>query len=192
MTIYDIILLAIGLSADAFAVSLCKGVAIKGVRLKHCIIVGLWFGGFQGLMPVIGYFAGSTFEHLVSQFAPWIAFVLLALIGGNMIREALSREEEECEDCTLGFKTMLMMAVATSIDALTVGITFSVTLDSIVRMFMASGIIALVTGVLSAIGAKIGSISGTWAKDKAELLGGTVLILLGLKILLEGLGIINL
>ena len=192
MSIYDILLLALGLSADAFAVALCKGTALKKVKLKHCLIVGLWFGGFQGLMPVIGYFAGSTFSQYVSKFAPYIAFVLLGLIGGNMIKEALSKDDDdECADCTLGFKTMLMMAIATSIDALSVGVTFSVTLDSIAHMFMSSGVIAVVTFIISAIGVKIGSVSGTWAKDKAELIGGTVLILLGLKILLEGLGVIN-
>lgn len=193
MSIYDILLLAIGLSADAFAISLCKGMALKKVKLSHMCILGLWFGGFQGLMPIIGYFAGSTFEHLVSRFAPWIAFVLLALIGGNMIKEALSKDDDcQCKDGTLEFKTMFGMAVATSIDALTVGVTFSVTLNGILNVLSAAGIIGAITFVVSAVGVKIGSVGGAWAKDKAEMLGGTVLILLGIKILLDGLGIINL
>lgn len=193
MSIYDILLLAIGLSADAFAISLCKGMALKKVKLSHMCILGLWFGGFQALMPAVGYFIGSTFEHLVRQFAPWIAFVLLLLIGANMIRESLSKDDEdECDCDTLGFKTMFGMAVATSIDAMTVGVTFSVTLNGVLEMLFAAGIIGVITFVMSAVGAKIGSVGGAWAKDRAEMLGGTVLILLGIKILLEGLGIINL
>ncbi len=193
MSIYDILLLAIGLSADAFAISLCKGMALKKVKLSHMCILGLWFGGFQALMPAIGYFIGSTFEHLVRRFAPWIAFVLLLLIGVNMIRESLSKEDDrESDSDAMGVKTLFGMAVATSIDALTVGVTFSVTLNSIPEMLFAAGIIGIVTFVMSSLGAKIGSVGGAWAKDRAGILGGTVLILLGIKILLEGLGIINL
>ena len=124
MSISELLLIAVGLSMDAFAVSICKGLATKKVGVKHMLIVGLWFGGFQALMPLIGYFLGSTFEEYITRFDHWVAFVLLALIGGNMIREALSGEEEKAND-SLGVREMLTLAVATSIDALAVGVTFA-------------------------------------------------------------------
>ena len=124
MSIAEIIILAVSLSMDAFAVALCKGLALKKITFKNCLIVGAWFGAFQGLMPLIGYLLGNTFAEKITSIDHWIAFILLALIGGNMIKESLSKEEECCDD-SLGFKTMLVMAIATSIDALAVGVTFA-------------------------------------------------------------------
>ncbi len=174
---------------DAFAVSVCKGLASGKPGAKHYLAVGLWFGGFQALMPAIGYFLGATFEKYITAFDHWIAFVLLCLIGGNMIREALSGEEESA-DASIGFRVMLTMAVATSIDALAVGISFGVLPD--VSLPAAVSLIGVTTCLLSMLGLKIGSVFGTRYKTKAEITGGTILILIGLKILLEHLGILNL
>lgn len=187
MGIAELLLLAIGLSMDAFAVSVCKGLAMKKISLKEILVVGLWFGGFQMLMPIAGYYLGSTFASYIDQYDHWIAFVLLVLIGVNMIRESLSKEEEEVK-ADLSVKTMFLMAVATSIDALAVGITFAF-LN--VNVFSSGAIIGLTTFAISAVGVKIGNVFGTKYKSKAELAGGAVLILLGLKILLEGLQIIS-
>lgn len=190
MGVFEIILLAVSLSMDAFAVALCKGLALKKINLKSCLIVGAWFGSFQGLMPLIGYLLGNTFADKITSIDHWIAFVLLAIIGGNMVKEAFDKDEE-CVNCSLGAKTMLLMAIATSIDALAVGVSFAFTeFKPAWFVYVAFILIAVITCGLSSAGVKIGNIFGTKYKSKAELAGGIVLILLGLKILLEGLGII--
>lgn len=186
MGIIELFILAVGLSMDAFAVSVCKGLSLGKIKIKHMCIAGLWFGGFQALMPLIGYLLGSSFSELVAKYDHWIAFVLLALIGGNMIKEALGKKEDSMDD-SMGFKTMLLLAIATSIDALAVGVTFAF-LD--VSIIPAISFIGVVTFVLSAIGVKAGSLFGYKYKSKAELCGGIILILLGIKILLEGVGIL--
>lgn len=173
---------------DAFAVAVCKGLALKKVRLRHCIKAGLWFGGFQALMPLIGYFCGYWFRDYISAFDHWIAFALLAILGAKMIKEALSDKDEET-DSAMDFKNMLVLAVATSIDALAAGISFAF-LD--VNIWWAIGFIGCITFVLSGIGIKIGSIFGAKFKSKAEILGGLILILMGVKILLEHLEILSL
>ena len=180
------LMLAVGLAMDAFAVSVCKGLALGRIKLKHAAIVGAWFGGFQALMPLLGYLLGSTLSQLVSEVDHWIACGLLAIIGGNMVRESLIRcDDEELPDPSLSPKKMLMPAIATSIDALAVGVTFAF-LD--VPVLLAAGIIGVTTFLLSALGVKLGSLFGAKYKSKAELVGGIVLIILGLKILAEGLG----
>ena len=184
MTILELFILAVGLSMDAFAVAVCKGLAIGRIRWKHVLIVGLWFGGFQALMPLIGYLLGSSFAEYIAAVDHWIAMILLTLIGANMIRESQDRDPEHVNP-SLGVKTMFIMAVATSIDALAVGVTFAF-LE--VRILPAVSFIGVITFLLSALGVKIGSIFGTKYKSKAELLGGIILILLGIKILLEHLG----
>ena len=181
MSISELLLIAVGLSMDAFAVSICKGLATKKVGVKHMFIVGLWFGGFQALI-------GSTFEEYITRFDHWVAFVLLALIGGNMIREALSGEEEKAND-SLGVREMLTLAVATSIDALAVGVTFALLPG--VNIAAAVSFIGVITFVISAAGIKVGNAFGAKCKSKAGLAGGVILILIGLKILLEHLGVIN-
>lgn len=189
MGIIELLLIAIGLSMDAFAVSVCKGLAMKKVTLKELCIVGLWFGGFQALMPAIGHLLGSAFEKYITPIDHWVAFVLLVFIGANMIKEALSKDEEEADD-SLGFKTMLIMAIATSIDALAVGITFAFLIETISYLIFAISAIGITTFLLSALGVKIGNIFGVKYKSKAELAGGIILILLGIKILLEHLGML--
>ena len=184
MTILELFILAVGLSMDAFAVAVCKGLAIGRIKWRHALIVGLWFGGFQALMPLVGYVLGSSFAAYIAAVDHWIAMILLTLIGANMIRESRDRDPEHVNP-SLGFKTMLVMAVATSIDALAVGVTFAF-LE--VQVLPAVSFIGVVTFLLSALGVKIGSIFGTKYKSKAELAGGVILILLGLKILLEHLG----
>ena len=188
MSISELLLIAVGLSMDAFAVSICKGLATKKVGVKHMLIVGLWFGGFQAIMPTIGYLLGSTFEQYITAVDHWIAFVLLCFIGGNMIREALSKDEEKL-DASFSFKTMLLLAIATSIDALAVGITFALLPD--VNIVAAVLFIGATTFILSVTGLKVGNVFGTKYKSKAELAGGIILILIGTKILLEHLGVIN-
>ena len=189
MGIIELILIAIGLSMDSFAVSVCKGLAAPELKTKHYLITGLWFGGFQALMPTIGYFLGSTFEKYITQIDHWVAFILLAVIGINMIKEAFS-EDTEPADSSFAAKTMFVMAVATSIDALAVGITFAFMLESYMYLLFAVSSIGLITFLLSMLGIKIGNIFGTRYKSKAELAGGIILILIGLKILLEGVGAI--
>lgn len=185
---FTLFILAVGLSMDAFAVAICKGLAMKKMSWKNAVIVGLWFGGFQALMPAIGYFLGVQFADKITAIDHWIAFGLLALIGGNMVREALSKEEEEAS-ASMDVKTMFIMAVATSIDALAVGITFAF-LDQ--NMPVAVSLIGVTTFLLSMAGVKIGSVFGAKYKAKAEFAGGLILILLGLKILLEHLDILKL
>ncbi len=187
MGIIELLLIAIGLSMDAFAVSVCKGLAMKKVTVKELCIVGLWFGGFQALMPAIGHLLGSAFEKYITPIDHWVAFVLLVFIGANMIKEALAKDEEEADD-SLGFRTMLIMAIATSIDALAVGITFAFLIETISYLIFAISAIGVTTFLLSALGVKIGNIFGVKYKSKAELAGGVILILLGIKILLEHLG----
>ncbi|MBE5781819.1 MAG: manganese efflux pump [Clostridiales bacterium] len=187
MDMLTLFLTALGLSMDAFAVSICKGLALKKVTLKNAGTVGLWFGGFQALMPLIGYLIGAQFKDSIMAYDHWIAFVLLAVIGGNMIREALSKKEEECPDCALSVKAMLPLAIATSIDALAVGVTFAFLS---VNIWWAISFIGVITCVLSMGGVKMGSLFGSRYEKKAELLGGGILILMGLKILLEHLGIL--
>lgn len=181
-------ILAVGLSMDAFAVSVCKGLAMKKMSWKSAAIVGLWFGGFQALMPAIGYFLGIRFADKIEAVDHWIAFVLLAVIGGNMIREAFSKGEEKAS-ADLDVKTMFVMAVATSIDALAVGITFAFLRQD---MPLAVTLIGVTTFSLSAAGVWIGSLFGVKYKAKAEFTGGAILVLLGLKILLEHLDILKL
>ena len=185
MSIVELFILAVGLSMDAFAVSVCKGLAMERATMKKAGIVGLWFGGFQALMPLIGYFLGSQFASYVSEIAPWIAFALLVFIGGNMIKETLGSDEEE-GDSSLAPGKMFILAIATSIDALAVGVTFAFLKVNIIA---AVSFIGVVTFVCSAIGVKIGNIFGSRYKKKAEIAGGVILIVLGIKILLEGLGV---
>lgn len=184
MGIVELFILAVGLSMDAFAVSVCKGLAMKKCDLKKAAICGVWFGGFQALMPTIGYLVGYQFRTYISAFDHWIAFILLGIIGANMVKESLSKEENDADD-SLGVKTMFLMAVATSIDALVVGITFALLPDT--NIFAAVSFIGVVTLILSMIGAKIGNLFGAKYKSKAELAGGVILILLGTKILVEHL-----
>ncbi len=186
MSILSLFILAVGLSMDAFAVSMCKGLAMQKIKLKHCVICGVWFGGFQALMPLIGYLLGRNFRSYITKFDHWIAFVLLGFIGGNMVREALSKDEEDEDDASLDVKTMFLMAVATSIDALAVGVNFAFLPDT--NIWAAVSFIGVITFTLSCFGVKIGSIFGTKFKSKAEIFGGVILILLGIKILLEHLG----
>ena len=185
MGLAELLILAIGLSMDAFAVSICKGLSIGKINIKHMFIAGLWFGGFQALMPLIGYILGSMFADKVTKYSHWIAFILLLFIGGNMVKEALGDEEEV--DASMKPKEMLLLAIATSIDALAVGVSFAFLKVNIIA---AVSFIGVVTFVFSGVGIGIGSIFGAKYKSKAELAGGVVLILLGLKILLQGLGII--
>ena len=186
MDLLTLLTLAVGLAMDAFAVSICKGLAMREKVLKKGIIVGLWFGGFQALMPTIGFFLGTQFIDQITSIDHWIAFVLLGLIGINMVKEALSNDEEQADD-SIAVKEMFMFAVATSIDALAVGITFAFLNVHIVS---AASMIGVCTFLISFAGVKIGNIFGTKYKSKAELAGGIILILLGFKILFEHLHIL--
>ena len=172
---------------DAFAVAICTGLSIRTLRGRDAVTVGLYFGIFQAVMPLIGYLLGSTFAELISSVDHWVAFVLLGLIGGNMVRESLDREGEHC-DPSLRFRDMSVLALATSIDALAVGVTFAFLR---VDLLPAVSFIGIITFTLSALGVQIGHVFGAKFKSKAELLGGIVLILMGLKILLEHLGILG-
>ena len=185
MTIAELFLLAVGLAMDAFAVSICKGLALPRIKIRQALIVGLWFGGFQALMPLLGYLLGSQFAAYIENVDHWIAFILLALIGGNMIRE--SRGDADAADASLSLRAMLPLAVATSIDALAVGVTFAFLA---VRVLPAVCLIGAVTLVLSMVGVKLGNLFGSRWRSRAELVGGIILVLLGLKILLEHLGIL--
>lgn len=191
MGIGELLLLALGVSMDAFAVSICKGLALKRATLKEGLTCGLWFGGFQALMPTIGFFLGTLFAEAIEAIDHWVAFVLLAIIGINMLKEAL--EQEDCCCCEehnadLSVKTMFVMAVATSIDALAVGI--SLAMAGNVNIWMAAILIGLFTCGMSAMGVKIGNVFGSRFEKKAQLAGGIILILIGLRILLEHLGIL--
>lgn len=186
MNFVELLIIAIGLSMDAFAVSIGKGLSVTKIKLSHALKVGLWFGGFQALMPLIGYLLGSTFADIVSAYDHWVAFVLLALIGGNMIKEAFEKDDEcDCnkkEKNSFGFVTMFTLAVATSIDALAIGVTFAFFKVAIIPAIITIGI---TTFLFSVAGLKIGHIFGCKYKSHAELFGGVILILIGLKILLE-------
>ena len=180
----ELALIGVGLSMDAFAASVCKGLCMRRASLKNVLTIGVFFGGFQALMPLIGYFLGSFFADMITKYAHWIAFVLLIIIGGNMLKEAMG--EDEKVDACMDAKEMFLLAIATSIDALAVGVTFAFLKVQIVP---AVSFIGCVTFVCSAIGVKIGSIFGSKYRSKAEFCGGVILILIGLKILLNGLGI---
>ncbi len=181
-------MLGVGVSMDAFAVSICKGLSAGKVNIRHMGIAGAWFGGFQALMPLIGYFIGSLFHVYIEKFDHWIAFILLAAIGINMLKEAFSSEDNEQTDSSFGFKTMLIMALATSIDALAVGVALA--MEGNTNIVLSVSIIGITTFLFSAAGVKIGSIFGEKFKKKAEIFGGAILIFLGIKILAEHLGIL--
>lgn len=187
MEIYEILLIGIGLAMDAFAVSICKGLSMKKMNWKNAVIIALYFGVFQALMPLIGYFLGMTFESIVTTFDHWVAFALLTLIGGGMIKESFDDEDDKKND-RVDFKTMVVLAIATSIDALAVGITFAF-FD--VNIVLAVSIIGIITFIISVLGVKIGNRFGDKYQNKAQLMGGIILVLLGFKILLEHLGIIS-
>lgn len=185
MHFIEIVMIGIGLSMDAFAVSICKGLSTRKLQFKHALICGGYFGFFQGLMPLIGYILGVQFKERIENIDHWIAFILLGFIGINMLREAF--EEEETVSCNFSFKAMLPLAIATSIDALAIGVTFAF-LN--VDILYAISIIAIITFVISMMGVKIGHVFGLKYKAKAEMAGGIILILIGCKILLEHLGIL--
>ncbi len=186
MELITLIVIAIGLAMDAFAVSIGKGLSVRRIEPRHTMSVGLWFGGFQALMPLVGYFLGVSFASLVQNIDHWIAFILLGIIGVNMIREATAKEECECEKATSDFSSrkMLLLAIATSIDALAVGVSFAFLG---VNIWQAVVMIGVITMILSMIGLRIGNIFGCRYKSKAELFGGCVLLLMGCKILIEHL-----
>ena len=192
MGILEMFILAVGLSMDAFTVSVCKGLCMKKATLKSQAICGAWFGGFQGLMPLIGFFLGTLFAESIQAFDHWVAFGLLALIGANMLKEAFSEETvDSCDidgEADLSFKSMFVMAVATSIDALAVGISLAMAGD--VNIWIAVAFIGIITFILSAVGVKVGHMFGSRFEKKAQFCGGIILILLGFKILLEHLGVL--
>lgn len=186
MGLIELFILAVGLSMDAFAVSVCKGLAMERVTWRRAVVPGLWFGAFQGLMPLLGWLLGSRFAQYITAVDHWIAFALLVILGVNMLREARRADDGEA-DASLGVKTMFAMAVATSIDALAVGITFAfLTVDIVPAVCF----IACVTFVISTLGVKVGALFGDRLQAKAEALGGIILIVLGLKILLEHVGVL--
>lgn len=198
MGIIELFLIAVGLSMDAFAVSVCKGLSAGKVRLRHALIAGVWFGGFQALMPLVGFLLANSFYQVIEVFDHWIAFVLLLIIGGNMIKEALSSGEEETSD-DLSCRAMVLLAIATSIDALAAGISLLavvelplITAEGInwSSVWVAVSLIGVITFGLSALGVKLGNRFGARYEKKAELLGGVILVVLGTKILLEHLGVL--
>ena len=183
MASFTIFMTAFALSMDAFAVSVGKGLSIEKLKIKDALIVGLWFGLFQAIMPLIGYFLGASFSRFIEAIDHWIAFILLAFIGACMIKESFSKEDEKL-DASLSFKKMLPLAISTSIDALAAGVTFALTDQNI---WLAISLIGVITMILSAVGVKIGNLFGEKYKSKAEFVGGVILILMGIKILIEGL-----
>ena len=190
MSILELLLIAVGLSMDAFAVSVCKGLATRQLRWRHYLIIGAWFGGFQALMPSIGYLLGSTFESYITAVDHWVAFFLLCLIGGSMVKEALSKDGEAgADNSSFAVRPILVLAIATSIDALAVGVTFALLPG--VSIVAAVSFIGATTFLLSAAGLKAGNVFGLRYKSRAELTGGIILILMGGKILLEHLGILT-
>ena len=192
MQLWELFIIAVGLSMDAFAVAICKGLSVPKVKPCHTLLTGLWFGGFQALMPLIGFYLGTLFADAIQAIDHWVAFVLLGIIGINMLKEAFESECDCCEcqggDADLSLRTMFLMAVATSIDALAVGI--SLAMAGNVDIFAAVALIGLFTFGMSAMGVKIGNVFGSRFEKKAQLAGGVILILLGVKILLEHLGIL--
>lgn len=183
MSLLELFIIAVGLSMDAFAVSVCKGLSMRSMHAKHALIIGLYFGSFQAGMPLIGYLLGVNFQQAITAYDHWIAFLLLGLIGFSMIKEALFGEEESC-DASIAFSSMVVLAVATSIDALAVGVTFAFLQ---VQILPAIAFIGCTTFILSVIGVKVGTVFGCKYKSRAELFGGTVLIIMGCKILIEHL-----
>lgn len=192
MTLVEIFLVGVGLSMDAFAVAICKGLAMPRVNRKRTLLIGLYFGVFQAVMPLTGWLLGSQFARRVTKMAPWIAFVLLAWIGGSMIRESLStkEKEEKAEPAELRHRELLMLAIATSIDALAVGVSFSM-VELTVPIYAAAALIGCTTFAISVAGVFVGNLFGARYKNRAEFVGGAILILIGLKILLEHLGVIS-
>ena len=186
MSVPELFILAVGLSMDAFAVSVCKGLSMQKMRMKNALTVGIYFGGFQALMPAIGYFLGAYFQNTIAAYDHWIAFILLGIIGGNMIRESLNQEEESC-DASIAMREMLILAIATSIDALAVGITFAFLNVGIIGAVL---VIGVTTFCFSVAGVQIGNVVGAKYRSKAEIAGGVILILMAVKILLEHLGVI--
>lgn len=184
--IIELIILSIGLAMDAFAVSICKGLAMSKMNWKKAGIIGVYFGIFQALMPLIGYLLGISFQEQITNIDHWIAFILLAIIGINMIKEAISKDDDKQND-SIKFKDMLILAIATSIDALAIGITFAFLK---VNIWLAISLIGIITFIISIAGVKIGNIFGDKYEKKAELAGGIILILLGVKILLEHLNVL--
>lgn len=192
MGFLDIFLIGVALSMDAFSVSVCKGLSVKKVQTKHLLLCGAYFGGFQFLMPVIGYFLGAGFKDVLEQVDHWVAFGLLTLIGLNMIRAAIfEKKDDNTADASFAVPVMLSMALATSIDALAVGVSFSMSNERI-NVWLAAALIGVITFVLSALGVKFGSKIGEKFEKSATIVGGAVLVLLGLKILLTDLGVISL
>ena len=189
MNLIELVLIAVGLSMDAFSVSICKGLTAKRFSWRMALICGLWFGLFQALMPIIGYFLGAQFQEMIEAYDHWIAFGLLFLIGANMIREAVWGKKEESENNgSLDFKTMFLLAIATSIDALAVGVSFACIQE---KLWSSVIIIGITTFLFSVLGVKIGHVFGSKYEKSAGILGGIILILIGLKILLEHLGVIS-
>ena len=186
MGLWELFVIAVGLSMDAFAVAVCKGLSLRKIKIRHGVLAGVYFGGFQAVMPLIGYFLGRYFESLIKGIDHWVVFILLSLIGINMIKESFGKGEEQ--GCGFDIGTMLPLAVATSIDALAVGITFAILPD--VNVYAAVSFIGITTFILSVAGIYIGNIFGTKYKSKAEFFGGIALIAMGLKILFEHLGVI--
>lgn len=187
MSTWELFIIAVGLSMDAFAVSICKGLSVQKVSLRHAACAGLWFGGFQALMPFLGWLLGVQFQAIIERFDHWIAFVLLVALGINMIHEARADEEEECSNSSFAWRVMLPLAVATSIDALAVGVTFAFLRVDILPAVLFIGV---VTFLFSAIGVRLGSVFGSRYETIAQIFGGIILILMGCKILLEHLGIL--
>ncbi len=185
MSIFELFIIAVGLSMDALAVSICKGLSMQKMQLKNALIVGFYFGGFQAGMPALGYLLGARFQDSIAAYDHWIAFILLGMIGINMIREALNQEEESC-DASIAMKDMVVLAVATSIDALAVGVTFAFLK---VELLPAVSVIGITTFLLSAAGVKIGTVFGCRYKSRAELAGGCILVLMGAKILMDHLSL---
>ena len=188
MGFLELFLIGVGLSMDAFAVAICQGLSMTRIKWGHALTVGLYFGGFQALMPLLGWVLGSQFSGYIQQYDHWVAFVLLSFIGGNMLKEGFSKDTETT-DSSFGVSAMAVLAVATSIDALAVGITFALLPD--VNIIAAVCFIGAITFIISGIGLKVGNVFGLKYKNKAEIAGGIILILIGIKILLEHLGVIN-
>ena len=192
MGIVELLVLAVGVSMDAMAVSVCKGLAMKKATFRNAMTCGIWFGGFQALMPLAGFYLGTIFADAIEKFDHWVAFVLLAIIGINMLKEALEKGDScSVQDADLSFKTMLLMAIATSIDALAVGISLAMVLEG-GQIFLAVLLIGIMTCGLSALGVKIGNVFGCKFEKRAQIAGGVILVLLGTKILLEHLEILPL
>lgn len=190
MNIFELLLIAVGLSMDAFSVSICKGLTTQRFSWRTALACGLWFGSFQALMPVVGYFLGAQFQEMIETYAHWIAFGLLFLIGTNMIREAVwGKKEKDENNGFLDFKTMFLLAIATSIDALAIGVSFACIQ---VNIWIAISIIGVITFLFSILGVKIGNVFGSKYEKSAEIIGGIILIIISIKILFEHLGIINL